>query len=113
MGEHLETGENVMLEDQDNHMEKDGKSNLKLKGDQDEEGTFTSVETRRSICRIANAIRLLSALGFTLSLEAIIDTVELSFASNISVKDMLAAEFYVQTAEREVQRRVSKLRKKA
>ncbi|KAH7655594.1 exosome complex component RRP4 protein [Dioscorea alata] len=113
VGEHLETGENVMLEDQDNHMEKDGQSNLKLKGDQDEEGTFTSVETRRNICRIANAIRLLSALGFTLSLEAIIDTVELSFASNISVKDMLAAEFYVQTAEREVQRRVSKLRKKA
>ncbi|KAJ0984523.1 hypothetical protein J5N97_002879 [Dioscorea zingiberensis] len=113
VGEHIETGENDMLEDQENQLEKDGNSNAKPMGSQDEEKTFTPLETRRHICRIANAVRLLSALGFTLSLEAIIDTVKLSFSSNISIKDMLAAEFYVQTAEREVQRRVSSSKKKA
>ena len=49
-----------------------------------------------------------SALGFTLSAEVIVETAEASMSSNIAVKDMLGAEFCVQTAEREVQRRLSK-----
>jgi exosome complex component RRP4 len=63
--------------------------------------TFTPVETRKHICRLANAIRVLSALGFTLTVELIMETEEASTSSNVEINDMLGAEFYVQTAERE------------
>ncbi|KAM3194127.1 hypothetical protein ACQJBY_070654 [Aegilops geniculata] len=74
--------------------------------------TFTPVETRRHICRLANAVRVLSALGFTLTVELIIQTSEASVSSNVEINDMLGAEFYVQTAEREAKRRGDLLGKK-
>lgn len=103
VGEHVEAGENVgmLVEDQ-----------KKTSIAEEESGSFTPLETRKHICRIANAVRLLSALGFTLTVEAIVDTAEASLASNIEINDMLGAEFFVQTAEREVQRRASMVRKK-
>ncbi|TVU15210.1 hypothetical protein EJB05_38717 [Eragrostis curvula] len=75
--------------------------------------TFTPLETRKHICRIANAVRVLSALGFTLTAELIIETAEASVSSNVEINDMLGAEFYVQTAEREAKRRADLLKKKS
>ncbi|XP_020096319.1 exosome complex component RRP4 homolog [Ananas comosus] len=103
VGEHVEAGENVgmLVEDQ-----------KKTSIAEEESGSFTPLETRKHICRIANAVRLLSALGFTLTVEAIVDTAEASLASNIEINDMLGAKLFVQTVEREVQRRASMVRKK-
>lgn len=73
---------------------------------------FTSPDTRKHICRLANAVRVLSALGFTLTVELIIETAQANASSNVEINDMLGAEFYVQTAEREAKRRADLLRKK-
>ncbi|KAG0466379.1 hypothetical protein HPP92_017959 [Vanilla planifolia] len=78
----------------------------------DAEQNFTPLEVRRHICRIANSVRLLSALGFSLTMEAIVDAADAGASSNTDINDMLCGEFYVQTVEREVQRRASLLRKK-
>jgi exosome complex component RRP4 len=100
VGEHVVVGENA------NMME--NKLNLSA-----EVENFTPLETRKHICRLANAVRVLSALGFTLTVELIIETAEASVSSNIEINNMLGAEFYVQTAEREVKRRADLLRKKS
>lgn len=99
VGEHVASRENEMAEDQESTVK-------------DEEHSYTPLEIRRHICRIANSVRLLAALGFALSVESIVDTIEASQSSNVEVKDMLGAEFYVQTAEREVQKRASLPKKK-
>lgn len=77
--------------------------NTKLIGTELE--NFTPLETRNHICRLANAVRVLSALGFTLTAQLIIETVEASSSSNVAVNDMVGAEFFVLTAEREAMRR--------
>jgi exosome complex component RRP4 len=46
-----------------------------------------------------------------LTVERIIETAEASASSNIEINDMLGAEFYVQTAEREAKRRADLLKK--
>lgn len=97
VGEHVLVGENVKTTEDQQKYEADN---------------FTPLETRKHICRLANAIRVLSALGFTLTVELIIETAEASVSSNVEVNDMLGAEFYVQTAEREAKRRAALLRKK-
>ena len=84
----------------------------KTKTTGDDAENFTPLETRKHICRLANAVRVLSALGFTLTVELIIETAEASVTTNVEVNNMLGAEFYVQTAEREAKRRVDLLRKK-
>uniref|UniRef100_A0A0A9CT32 Rrp4, putative n=1 Tax=Arundo donax TaxID=35708 RepID=A0A0A9CT32_ARUDO len=73
---------------------------------------FTPLETRNHICRLANAVRVLSALGFTLTAELIIETAEASPSAKIAINYMLGPEFYVQTAEREAKRRADLVRKK-
>jgi exosome complex component RRP4 len=97
-------GEHVVVEDNDK-ISKTGDQKLRT-----EPETFTALETRKHICRIANAIRVLSDLGFTLTVELIIETAEAS-ASSIEINDMLGAEFYVQTAEREAKCRADLLKK--
>lgn len=104
VGEHVEPRENEMVEDPEN--DPDAMHAMH----KEEEETYTPLEIRQHICRIANSIRLLSALGFTISAEVIMETVEASVSSKIAIKEMLEAEFCVQTAEREVQRRLSKRR---
>lgn len=99
VGEHVEPKDNDMVEDQESRP--DGTN-------REQEQSFTLLEARQHICRIANAVRLLTALGFTLSAEVIVETAEASVSSGIAIKDMLGAEFCVQTAEQEVQRRLSK-----
>ncbi|KAK1291694.1 hypothetical protein QJS10_CPB17g01951 [Acorus calamus] len=112
VGEHIEANEDEMMVDKDNKSEETGKSDLKFAALEQQEKAFTPFVTRRNICLIANAVRVLSVLGFNLSLEVIIDTVEASSSSNLHIKDMLGAEFCVQTAEREVQRRTTLIKKK-
>ncbi|KAK6940873.1 K Homology domain, type 1 [Dillenia turbinata] len=70
------------------------------------------LETRQNICRTANAVRVLSALGFNISIEVITQTVELSSSLNIDIHDMLGAEFYVLVAEAEAERRSLLTKKK-
>ncbi|XP_020570717.1 exosome complex component RRP4 homolog [Phalaenopsis equestris] len=101
VGEHAAPRVNDMVVDEEDSMVKDKEQHYE-----------TPLEIRQHICRIANSVRLLAALGFALSVEAIIDTTEASKSSNVEIKDMLGSEFYVQTAEREVQRRISILKKK-
>lgn len=74
---------------------------------EEEDTTFTPSPIRENICRIANAIRVLGLLGFALTVEVILDAVELSTSTNLEARDMLRAEFFVQIAEGEVERRKS------
>lgn len=107
VGEHVDAQENAMMEEQESGTEENNKSNRISKTLEEQERTYTPFQTRQNICRIANAVRVLSALGFSLTVEVIIDTAEASTSLNIDIKDMLGAEFYVQIAEREVQLRKS------
>jgi len=68
----------------------------------------TSLRVRENNCRLANAIRVLSALGFSLTLELILDTFQTSIDWNIDIKEMLAGEFHVRIAERKAERRSSR-----
>ncbi|KAK1258234.1 hypothetical protein QJS04_geneDACA020728 [Acorus gramineus] len=110
VGEHIEANEDEMMID--NKSEETGKPDLKFTALEMQEKAFTPFVTRRNICLIANAVRVLSVLGFNLSLEVIIDTVEASSSLNLDIKDMLGAEFCVLTAEREVKRRITLIKKK-
>ncbi|KAG6498525.1 hypothetical protein ZIOFF_038245 [Zingiber officinale] len=113
VGEHVNShGENDSAANRENREDAVNKTGeLQVIQEVQEPERTTPLEVRQHICRVANSVRLLSALGFNLTVEFIIDTVEASISSNTDIKDMLAAEFYVQTAEREVQRRVSLSRK--
>uniref|UniRef100_A0A287TNC9 K Homology domain-containing protein n=2 Tax=Hordeum vulgare subsp. vulgare TaxID=112509 RepID=A0A287TNC9_HORVV len=91
-------GEHVVVDEETNSNEEQHKLSMEVEA-------FTPLATRRHICRLANVVRMLSALGFTLTVELIIQTVEASLASNIEINNMLGAQFYVQTAEREAKRR--------
>lgn len=85
------------------------KSIVKSSGDaNDLKEDSSSLRVRENISRLANAIRVLSALGFNLSLELVLDTFQVSIDWNIDIKDMLAGEFYVRIAEREAEHRSSK-----
>ncbi|VVB06564.1 unnamed protein product [Arabis nemorensis] len=64
------------------------------------------LETRQSISRIGNAIQVLSNLGFTITLEVIMETVNLSNTENIDIHDMRGSEFYVVVSENEAERRL-------
>ncbi|KAK6931205.1 K Homology domain, type 1 [Dillenia turbinata] len=100
VGEHVEATDN-MVEDQVSKSEE--QSYVTILNEQ--EHHQTPLETRQNIYRTSNAIRVLSALGFNISIEVITRTVELSSSLNIDIHDMLGAEFYVFVAEAEAKRR--------
>lgn len=58
-------------------------------------------ESRQIRCRIANAIHVLSSLGFSLTLEVIPETSDLSSALNLGIDEMLRSNLHVLDAERE------------
>ncbi|KAI5057665.1 hypothetical protein GOP47_0027680 [Adiantum capillus-veneris] len=64
------------------------------------------LKVRENICCFANSIRVLSALGFLIHLDSIIDTFDISTSMGLAIKDMLGAEFLVVIAEREAARRL-------
>lgn len=72
---------------------------------EDQERTYTPIETRQNICRIANSIRVLSTLGFNITAELITETVNLSSSLNLDIHQMLGSEFCVLVAEGEAERR--------
>eukprot|EP00252_Welwitschia_mirabilis_P016244 TRINITY_DN35830_c0_g1_i1.p1 TRINITY_DN35830_c0_g1~~TRINITY_DN35830_c0_g1_i1.p1 ORF type:complete len:319 (+),score=58.13 TRINITY_DN35830_c0_g1_i1:173-1129(+) len=70
---------------------------------------FIPLEVRENICRLANSVRVLSALGFSLFLESIVNTFEASITWNFDIKDMLAPEFFVRITEKEAERRLTSM----
>ena len=96
-----------MIEDQVNKSEQKGSKFEGTFGNQVQERVYTPLETRQNICRTANAIRVLSNLGFIMTVEVIMETVSLSLSLNINVHEMLGSEFCVLTAEKEAERRTS------
>ncbi|XP_044494560.1 exosome complex component RRP4 homolog isoform X2 [Mangifera indica] len=107
VGEHVETRDKIVA-DQLNDSEQPAKKSDGITTDLDEQvENQTPPETRQNICRIANAIRVLSTLGFNITLEVIMETVNLSKTMNLDVHEMLGSEFYVLVAEKEAERRSS------
>ncbi|XP_071717542.1 exosome complex component RRP4 homolog [Rutidosis leptorrhynchoides] len=111
VGEHVEI-KDKMEEDEpgkpDPQIEK-FKTNLSL---EEQEQIYTPFETRQNICRIANAIRVLSILGFSITFDVILEIVDLSTTKGIDIHEMLGAEFCVLVAEKEAERRSSTTRRK-
>ncbi|PPD76758.1 hypothetical protein GOBAR_DD26313 [Gossypium barbadense] len=73
---------------------------------------YTPLEMRQNICRIGNAIRVLTSLGFNVDLNLIMETVELSSSLKIDIHDMLGSEFHVLVAEMEAERRILTTKRK-
>ncbi|XP_010247912.1 PREDICTED: exosome complex component RRP4 homolog [Nelumbo nucifera] len=112
VGEHVEARDN-MVEDQENKPEQQiSQSNQRSMNLEEQESIYTPLATRQNICRFANAVRVLSTLGFNLTVEVISDTVDFSTSLNLDMHEMLGAEFCVQIAEKEVKRRSSISKKK-
>ena len=103
VGEHVEAKDD-MVEDQVSKPEqqKSNKNSISL---EEQEQTYTPIETRQNICRIANAVRVLSILGFNITIEVIMDTMNLSSSLNLDIREMLGSEFCVLVAEGEAERR--------
>uniref|UniRef100_A0A2P2KCE9 Uncharacterized protein n=1 Tax=Rhizophora mucronata TaxID=61149 RepID=A0A2P2KCE9_RHIMU len=97
VGEHVEARDN-MVEDQINNTEQQNSKSSRMSKD-------TPIETRQNICRIANSVSVLSNLGFNLTLEMILETVNLSIKQNLGIYEMLGSEFHVLVAEEEAERR--------
>lgn len=106
IGEHVELKDD-MEEDQINKSKPQTSANL-----EEEEQSYTPPETRQNICRAANAVRVLSTLGFSITVDVIMETVNLSSSLNLDIHEMLGAEFCVLVAEREAERRSSSIKRK-
>ncbi|KAG0593112.1 hypothetical protein M758_1G298800 [Ceratodon purpureus] len=65
-------------------------------------------EVRERICRLANSVRVLGALGLLISPDSIMQTYEASLLWEVPVKDMLSADFYVKLAEKEAEQRMKR-----
>ncbi|KAG2255141.1 hypothetical protein HID58_079048 [Brassica napus] len=61
---------------------------------------------------MGNAIRVLSNLGFTVTLKLIMETLNLSNSTNIDIHYMLGSEFRLVVSENEAERRREKRKKK-
>ena len=82
-----------MVEDQASKLEqqtiKSNKNSISL---EEQEQTYTLLETRQSICRIANVVGVLSILGFNIAIEVIVNTMNLSCSLNLDIHEMLDSE---------------------
>lgn len=106
VGEHIEVRDPIAIDDpKDEEMISSSTKNT------GKEQSHTQLETRQTICRIGNVIRVLSNLGFTVTLEVIMETINLSNSKNIDIHDMLGSEFHVVVAENEAERRRTKRKK--
>ena len=93
-----------MIEDQASKLEQQNiKSNKNSISLEEQEQTHTLIETRQSICRIANAVRVLSILGFNIAIEVIVDTMNLSCSLNLDIHEMRDSELCVLVAEGEAE----------
>ncbi|KAM7506695.1 hypothetical protein LguiA_017148 [Lonicera macranthoides] len=105
VGEHVEPKDDT-VEDRVTKFEKQqnskSQSSMSL---EEQEQTYTPPEIRQNICRTANVVRVLSTLGFNVTVDVIMETVKLSSSMNVDIHEMLGAEFCVLVAEREAERR--------
>ncbi|KAK6164725.1 hypothetical protein DH2020_001589 [Rehmannia glutinosa] len=104
VGEHVEVRDD-MADDLSDKPEQQNVKSLSTTSDEEVEETYTPLDTRQNICRTANAIRVLSTLGFMVTVEVIMEIVDLSVSLNLDVHEMLGSEFYVIVAEKEAERR--------
>lgn len=112
VGEHVEVKDGMVIDDLPSKSEQKNETPCNTTSDeQSEEVAHTPLATRENICRAANAIRVLSTLGFMITVEVITEIVDLSISSNVDIHEMLGAEFYVVVAEKEVERRSSTKRR--
>lgn len=107
VGEHVEVTDDMVVDQVNNSEQQSAKSDKKILSPEEQERSYTPQETREHICRTANSIRVLSALGFNITAEVIMDTVELSISlkQQVPIYKMLGAEFCVLVAEKEAARR--------
>ncbi|XP_057964121.1 exosome complex component RRP4 homolog [Malania oleifera] len=107
IGEHVEAKDD-MLEDETNKSEQlstnANRSGMCLEEQEQNYKSYTPLEIRQNICRTANAVRVLSTLGFNVTMEVIVETVNLSISMNVDIHEMLGAEFCVVVVEREAER---------
>ncbi|XP_062086299.1 exosome complex component RRP4 homolog [Humulus lupulus] len=99
VGEHVVAADDI-VEEQINKSEQQTTMSL-----EEQEQVSTPLEIRQYICRTANAIRVLSTLGFIVTVEVIMEIVDLSCSMNVDIHEMLGSEFCVLVAEKEVERR--------
>ncbi|KAK7285410.1 hypothetical protein RJT34_20180 [Clitoria ternatea] len=111
VGEHTEAKDD-MVEDQVNESAPEAVLPSKYYVNLDQEKNYTTLETRKYICRAANAVRVLSILGFNITLEIIKGVIDLSLSMNLDIHDMLGSEFCVLVAEKEAERRSSNKKKR-
>ncbi|EXB39314.1 hypothetical protein L484_025009 [Morus notabilis] len=112
VGEHVEATDD-MLEEQVNKTEQQiTKSDRNSASLEEQEQSSIPLETRQSLCRTANAVRVLSTLGFIVTIEVILETVNLSSSLNLDVHEMLGSEFCVLVAEKEAERRTLNKKKR-
>ncbi|XP_031400501.1 exosome complex component RRP4 homolog isoform X2 [Punica granatum] len=110
VGEHAEPKDDMVIDEQANKSDqilKPSKYSMTL---EEQERAYTPLETRQNVCRTANAIRVLSTLGFSVTIEIIMDTVTMSMSLK-EIHEMLGSEFCVLVAEREAERRSSAKKK--
>jgi exosome complex component RRP4 len=88
VGEHVKAMDSTTIEDQLNNTEQ---QLIKYKTTSKDN---MLQESRQSRCRIANAIHVLSSLGFSLTLEVIMETIDLSSALNLGIDEMLRSNLY-------------------
>ncbi|XP_052170588.1 exosome complex component RRP4 homolog [Diospyros lotus] len=104
VGEHTQIKDD-MIEDQSSKAEqqhsKPSRNSMSL---EEQERTYTPLDIRQNICRIANAVRVLSNLDFSITLEVIMEIYNLSSSLNIDIHQMLGPEFCVLVAEAEAER---------
>lgn len=100
VGEHVKAMNSTTIEDQLNNSEQ---QLIKYKTTSKD----MLQESRQSRCRIANAIHVLSSLGFALTLEVTLETIDLSSALNLGIDEMLRSKLRVLDAEREAEWRNS------
>lgn len=111
VGEHVETKDEMLVDRVDKPDAQTLKTNDHSTSLEGQEQTYTPLETRQNICRIANAIRVLSMLGFVVTIEVVMEVVNLGVSQNMDTHEMLGSEFCVLVAEREAERRSHKKNK--
>lgn len=111
VGEHVETKDEMLVDRVDKPDAQTLKTNDHSTSLEGQEQTYTPLETRQNICRIANAIRVLSMLGFVVTIEVVMEVVNLGVSQNMDTHEMLGSEFCVLVAEREAERRSQKKNK--
>lgn len=105
VGEHVEATDDMVEEQVSKSEQQTMNSDGILTDMEEQEQVSTPLEIRQYVCRAANAVRVLSTLGFIVTIEVIVEIVNLSSSMNLDIHEMLGSEFCVLVTEKEVERR--------